>query len=120
MIKGDITILASEARTATVNGSDCEGSASSAHIVIDVTAVTATPSVVFTIQGKDKVSGEYYTILASSAITTTGTTVLKVGAGLAASANSVANDVLPNIWRVIATHADADSIIYSVGASVTQ
>lgn len=115
----NITVLVSASRTATTNSSDFENiEGRGLHLAIDVTAVTATPSVTFTIQGKDSVSGEYYTILASSAITGTGTTVLRVYPGLTASANAVANDTLPRLWRVSATHADADAITYSVGASV--
>lgn len=107
----------SAARTATTNSGDLDnGQHRGLHVVIDVTAVSATPSVVFTIQGKDEVSGAYYTLLASAAITGTGTTVLRVYPGLTASANLVANDVLPKTWRVLATHADSDSITYSVGA----
>jgi hypothetical protein len=115
-----VTVFASAARTTTPTPFD--GSASAGvrglHLVIDVTAVTATPSVTFTIQGGDPVSGKFYTILASAAITGTGTTVLKVYPGLTAAANSVASDVLPGRWRVIATHGDADSITYSVGAQL--
>ncbi len=113
-----ITILASAARTATTNGDDqFNGGARGVHVVIDATAATATPSVVFTIQGKDPVSGQYYTLLASAAITGVSTTVLRVFPGATVAANTVANDCLPGVWRVIATHADADSITYSVGAS---
>lgn len=113
------TLFASAARTATVNGDDQYNLGyRGLHLVIDVTAAAATPSVVFTVQGKDRTSGQYYTLLASAAITGTGTTVLRVYPGLTASANVAANDVLPECWRVIATHADADSITYSVGVSL--
>ena len=88
------------------------------HLVIDVTAVTATPSVVFTIKGKDPVSGKVWTILASAAIVATGTTILKVYPGLTAAANLVASDVLPPTWQVTAVHGDADSITYSVTAQM--
>lgn len=109
----------SAARTATSNSIDFTNfDKSGCHVVIDVTAVTSTPSVVFTLQGKDAVSGKYYTILASSAISTTGTTVLKVFKGATASANAVANDLLPRTWRVVATHGNANSITYSVGVSL--
>ena len=113
------TLFTSKARTATENSPDqLNPSASGLHLVIDVTAATDTPSVVFTLQGKCPVSGKYYTILASSAITGTGTTVLKVFPGSAVAANATANDILPKHWRVIATHADADSITYTVTASL--
>lgn len=111
-------IFASAARTATVSSawftnSDYRG----LHLTIDVTAAAATPSVVFTIEGQDRTSAKTYTILASAAITGTGTTVLKVYPALTAAANTVANDVLPRDWRLTATHADTDSITYSVGFS---
>lgn len=114
-----ITCYASAARTATPtpmdtaqNGPGWKGLV----VVIDVTAASATPSVVFTVQGYDPVSGKYYTILASAAITGTGTTVLRVFPGSTVAANLAANDILPARWRVIATHGDADSITYSVSA----
>ena len=53
-----------------------------------------------TLQGKDPVSGQYYTILASAALASTGLTVLKVYPGLTAAANTVVNDVMPTIYRV--------------------
>lgn len=113
------TLLASAARTATVNTSDQTNfGGRGVHVTINVTAASATPSVVFTIQGKDDLSGVYYTILASAAITGTGTTVLRVYPGLTAAANVTVNDVLPRTWRVNCVHADADSITYSLGASV--
>lgn len=112
------TIFASAARTATVNGADrTNDDARGVSVVIDVTAVGVTPSVVFTIQGKDGASGKYYTLLASAAITGTGTTRLRVYPGIVVAANLSASDVLPRRWRVIATHGNAVSITYSVGAT---
>lgn len=114
---GVVTVFASTARTATeasaVFNSDGHRGL---HMVIDVTAITATPSVVFTIQGYSGLGDDYYTILASAAVTGTGQTVLRVYPGLTAAANLVANDVLPPVWRVNAVHGDADSITYSVNA----
>ena len=86
------------------------------HLVIDVTAIDATGSVVFTIRGKDPVSGKVWTILASAAVTAVGTTVLKVYPGLAAAANAAANDILPPTWQVAAVHANGVSVTYSVTA----
>jgi hypothetical protein len=85
-------------------------------LVIDATAVTATPSVVFTIQGYSPLGDDAYTILASTAIATAVTTVLRVYPGLTAAANLVASDVIPPLWRLTAVHGDADSITYSVAA----
>lgn len=83
-------------------------------IVIDVTAVTATPSVVFNIEGVDSLSGKVWTLLASAAITGTGTTVLEVHPGITASTNVRAKGAVPRNWQINPVHADADSITYSV------
>lgn len=113
------TIYESAARTADPEIKDqANTTGRGLHLVIDVTAVTATPSVTFTIQGKDPVSGKVWTILASAAITAVGTTILKVYPGLTAAANAAANDVLPPTWNVKAVHGDADSITYTVTAQV--
>ena len=88
------------------------------HVIIDVTAVTATPALTVKIQGKDPASGKWYDILVSTAIATVSTTVLKVGPALTAAANLVANDMIPSIWRVTVTHGDTDSATYSVGANL--
>ena len=115
----NVEILASEARTATVNSSDMTNKDSSGiHVIVDVTAIAATPSIVATIEAKDAKSGKYYTLLASAAITTVSTNVLKVFPGALASANLIANDILPVTYRVTVTHGDADSITYSVSANL--
>jgi hypothetical protein len=62
----------------------------------------STPSLTVTVQGKDPVSGQYYTILASAAITSNGLTALRIYPGIPAAANSTANDVLPSQWRISA------------------
>lgn len=113
------TVFTSVARTATAASSVFTNYGyRGLHLVIDVTAATADPSVVFTIQGYSSLGDDYYTILASAAITGTGTTVLRVYPGLTAANNTVANDVLPELWRVNAAHADSDSISYSVNATL--
>ena len=115
----ELTLLASAARTATPTAVDQTNyNGRGGIIVIDVTAVGVTPSVVFTVQGKDSLSGQYYTILASAAITGTGTVVLRVFPGLTAVANTVVSDVLPRVWRVNAVHGNATTITYSVGVSM--
>jgi hypothetical protein len=107
-------VLASAARTATNEATMVTGCIGGVF-VIDVTAVAATPSVVFTVSGVDPASNKAYTILASAAITGTGTTVLRIHPSLTAAANTIAKDMLPQALKITATHADADSITYSVG-----
>lgn len=110
------TVFASAARTTTptavvVNANGARG----VHLVIDVTAVTSTPSVTPTIAGYDALSGKYYTLLVGSAIASTGTTVLKVYPGIATLANGAASDVIPNQVQISMAHGNANSITYSVG-----
>lgn len=111
------TIFASTARTATeVSPVLSAQEVIATTFVIDVTATSATPSVVFTIEGKDPLSGAFWTILTDAAVTATGTTFLQVGKDITAATNVAANQFLPDEYRVTATHADADSITYSVSA----
>lgn len=108
--------LASAARTATTNSADLVNKwKKGVIVVIDITAVTGTPSLTLKIQGKDPASGKYYDILTSAALTAVGTTVLKVFPGATAAANQVANDLVPKTWRVRVEHVTADSVTYSVG-----
>lgn len=88
------------------------------RLIIDVTAITLTPSVVFNVEGFDDLSGKWYLLLASAAITAVGTTVLTIGPGMPVTVNVGANAVLPRRWRVRPVHGDADSITYSVGAQL--
>lgn len=108
------TLLASSARTATAAvtfNSPCIGGI----VVINVSAATGSPSVTFTLAGLDPASDTAYTILASAAITGTGTTVLRIHPSLTASANAIAKDVLPEAMKLTAAHGNTDSITYSVG-----
>lgn len=118
LLNREVTVFASAARTASADSADLSNPyARGAVIVIDATASAATPSVVFTVKGKSTLGSDYYTILASAAITGTGTTVLRIYPGLTASANVTASDVLPAVWRVEAVAGDADSLTYSVAAN---
>jgi len=117
-----IGVYPSQARTATPTAAELVNDRrlrfEGLVVVIDCTAATSSPSVVFTIQGYDQASGKAYTILASSAITGTGTTVLRVHPDLTASANAIAKDVIPAHFKITAVHGNSDSITYSVGASL--
>lgn len=111
------TVYESAARTATPTAVTLAmGGCRGLHLIIDVTAVTATPSVVPTIDGYDTLSTKYYNLLTGLAITATGTTVLKIYPGIATIVNAAASDVTPNTIRITMTHGDADSITYTVAA----
>jgi hypothetical protein len=90
------------------------------HLTIDVTAITGTtPTITVTVQGKDVASGKYYTILASAAISTVSTTVLRVYPGLTAAANLVASDIMPKTWRISYTIAGTTpSVTATIGACI--
>ena len=114
------SLYQSVARTATPTAIELtDDHVEGIQLIIDVTAVTATPSVVPTIDGKDPLSGKFYNILTGAAITATGTTVLRIHPQIPASANLIAQDFLPETYRVVMTHADADSITYTVGINST-
>lgn len=113
---GAFPILASAARTAAPDTQEFEvfGTIRGLVVVIDATAVTATPALTVTIAGVDRRSGKLFTLLASAAIATVSTVTLRVGAGLTAAADLVANDLVPPVFRVTCTHGDSDSITYSI------
>lgn len=111
------TAFTSSARTATPTNAELttEG-ARGLHLVIDVTAVTSTPSVVPTVDAYSPLANKWYNLLTGVAITATGTTVLKIYPGIATAANAAASDVVPDTFRVVMTHGNANSITYSVEA----
>lgn len=112
------TIFASAARTATeVSGTFSAEQVLSSIFVIDATAEVSTASVVFSIEGKDPLSGVFYNIIDSAAIEAVGTTTIQVGPNIIAAANIAANEMLPAEFRITATHGDADSLTYSVGVT---
>jgi hypothetical protein len=115
-MKYNTSIYQSAARTATptavgITDKDVVG----VQVVIVTSAVTATPSVVVTIDGLDPLSNTFYNILTSAAIATTSTVVLRVHPDIVAAANLTAQDFLPATYRVTMTHGDTDSITYTVG-----
>lgn len=112
-------VLPSAARTASPDSQEFEITGrgyeyAGLHLILDVTAVTATPAVTVTVAGVDRVSGKTYTLLASAAVATVTTTVLRIAPGLTAAANLTVNDSLPPVFRVTVTHGDADSATYSL------
>lgn len=110
-------IYASAARTATPTAVVVNTNRIKAlRLVLDATASAATPSVVITVDAVDNLSGKYINLLTSAAITGVGTTTLNIGPGLTAAANLAANAYLGGAVRITCTHADADSITYSVSA----
>lgn len=72
------------------------------NLYINITNLAGTtPSLTVTLQGKDSLTNQYYTILASVALNATGFTRLVVYPGIVAAANTAANDILPDTWRIV-------------------
>lgn len=84
------------------------------HIIVDVTAIVTTPSIVVSIEASDEASDTFYPLLTSQAITSISKNVLKVGVDMIESSES-SSDFIPKKARIVITHANADSITYSVG-----
>ncbi len=68
---------------------------SSLIVVLDITAKAGTVGIIVTIEGVDPVSGKHWTILASASQTGTGTVILRVSPNITASANLIAQDIVP-------------------------
>ena len=122
--KGSGEILPSVARTATVpdiaidaNTTDISLEAAiNCHIIIDMTAITATGSVTPKLFYEDPVSGtEIDLIDAIAAITTVSVVVLKLGKDIVAAAGLAAQDFIPDNMKIRFTHLNAVAMTYSVG-----
>ena len=113
------TLLASAARTATTSSADQTNyNGQAVAVTFNITAVPGVETLTLTIEAKDPVSGTYTTLLTGVAQSGTGTTRLRVGTNITASANVAAADVLGRTWRVTVTHSAAGSFTYSVGFDV--
>lgn len=70
-------------------------------LIVSATAKTGTPSIVFTLQRLDPVTGTAFDIIASAALTDAGNTWLAIGHHLAAVANhSAANRIVSEQLRL--------------------
>lgn len=112
---GGLTLTAS---TATTQTADLDNNLGARGVTVYVkTTAIGTGSVTVTIQGKDKASGDYYTLLAGVAIVTNTTNRYTVYPGLTAAANVTASDVLPDVWRILVTANNANPVTATVGWS---
>lgn len=119
--KAKFVVASSTARTATFTSDDfLVPYGRTAIVVIKVTTGAATPAVTPSIQGVD-VATDTYTVLTGAQITSTSaaTVVLRIGDGVADVANLGSSIPLPEKWRVVMTHGDADSLTYSITAEVS-
>jgi len=116
--KDSATVFASTPRTvAPTDFATTNYYATALKIFINVTAISATPSVTFHIDMRDPVSGGYVTVLSSAAIvaTTAAPVILQVHPLMTPVTNLVAQYMVTAQIRIRAVHGDTDSITYSVG-----
>jgi hypothetical protein len=111
--------LASGARTVTTYSADINiYNARGIILVLNASAKADTPSITMAVQGKDSESSNYFDLTGETgALTDVGMKFLAVYPG-AVDTDTKGKAVglpLPKTIRVRITHADADSITYSVG-----
>jgi hypothetical protein len=106
----------SAVRSATLVGDDNTAvpDARSITAILDVTAVPGVDTVQLIIEGKDPLSGKYYTVLQGATRVATGTDVLTVAPGITVTANVSAAAVVPSVYRVRVIHSAASNFTYSV------
>jgi len=87
---------------------------------VNITALAGTtPTLTVTVQGKDTASGQYYTLLQSTALAAVGFTNLTVYPGAPAVANVSSPQVLPRTFRVLyAIGGTTPGVTATIGASV--
>ena len=119
-VAGALGVYPSADRTAAPTLVDLDNySAKGVVVFINVSAVGAPGgTVTVTVQGKDQISGNYFTILASVGLGGVAFTKLTVDPTMAASANSIAKFIIPRKWRILVEHTDTNHITYSIGASL--
>lgn len=83
---------------------------------VDVDMVAG--QIVPVLEGKDNISGAYYNLLTGVAISSSGTTVLKIFPSATEVNNSITNDVLPINYRFKMNHNTSLDIEYSVGINL--
>lgn len=80
--------------------------------------LSGTGSVTLAIQGKDPTSGKYYSILTGTPASIVATTVYTVYPGVTVAANAAVSDILPRVWRAVATANNSLACSYTVGYSL--
>ena len=99
--------------TTTSGDSLLNYAASGIRIILNVTAVTDTPSIDMLLEGKTT-NGLFHTLLQGAAVTGVTKNVYEVFPKATVAASVSANSFLPKEYRITITHADTDAITYSL------
>lgn len=120
----ELTVFSSAARTSTANSADITNyNGRSVKFVLDVGTVTGTsPTLDVKIQGKDTLSGTYQDITGAAftqKTSSTSTDDLTIALGITIVANRSISNVVPRIFRAVATIAGTSpSFTFSLSANV--
>lgn len=87
-----------------------------AILVCNVSAIAA-GTIAVSVQGKDPISGAYYTLFTGAAVATAILTVYQVYPA-STPAVSAYNGPLPTIWRVMVTAVNAFPVTYTISAAL--
>ena len=115
-----LSVAASASRTvATTFGNFTNVNHRALHVIVGVTVIGA-DALTIDIEGRELFPPfSFYPLLTSLPISSTGTTVLKIGIGFTPIGNLTANDLVTAVWRVVATPAGVDPITYSINANLS-
>lgn len=115
-----IAVAPSASRTVTTTfGTFVNVNHRALHLAVNVTVIGA-DTLTIDIEGRQLFPPfDFYPLLTSLAISAIGTTILKVGIGFSPIANLTANDMIPAVWQVVATHSGVDPITYSMNANLS-
>lgn len=113
------TVYASAARTATPDTQEYElvGDVNEFILSVNVTNVTATGTLVVSVDGVDRVAGATFPLATTESISSNGEYTIQVGPSLPDETSNPAvsaNKVVPKVIRVTATHGSSVSLTYSV------
>lgn len=115
--QGAVTVAGSAARTVTTTfGNFLNTNWRAWHVIVDVTVIGA-DTLEINIEARNVTTLAFYPLLISLPISTTGTTVLKIGQGFTPIVNLTANDMVPYIAQIRAVHSGADPITYSISSN---
>ena len=112
------TPMASAAQTTTQTSADISTLGYRALSAILDVSNAGTGSVTVTINGKDPASGNYYNLLTGAAVGTISTNPYFVGLGVVAVTNVAAAKPLPATIQIVVTANNANSMTYSVSATL--
>lgn len=112
----EIEVYASAERTATPTAVTlATHRARAVFVILDVSAITSTPSLTLSVDGVDSAGNTLWT-LSGAAVTTATTKVLQIGPGVTVAANLTASQFVPDGIKVTVTHGDSDAATYAVRA----